>query len=670
MSNLIGQSIDRYHVLEQLGEGGMATVYKAYDTRLERDVAVKVIQVDQFTPASLQGVLARFEREAKSLARLSHPNIVKVMDYGEYQGAPYLVLEYLPSGTLKERLGQPLPWAQAARLLLPMAEALAFAHEHGIIHRDVKPSNILLTEKGQPMLTDFGVAKILSGSGETVDLTGVGIGIGTPQYMSLEQFQGQGVDGRTDIYSLGVVLYEMVTGRRPYDADTPAAVMLKQASEPLPQARKFAPDLPDAVDKILLKALAKKPEDRYQNMDEFAVALEGLKKGSLAAQDAPPGRRRSAGWIWGLAGLLVLIIAATTWVVAGRFRPPLGVYAVALPPADGLTLAPPPTQAVILARTNTPADTPPVLTSTSSPQPPVRISAENVDRVQQLNQFDTIAASVAFSPDGGTLASGSWKGILRLWRISDGSFLSLEGHSAGVNSVAFSPDGQTLASGSSDGTVRLWRASDGSLLRILGENLGTVYSVAFSPDGETLASGSSDGTVQLWRLSDGSRLLSLAGHQGRVYSVALSPDGRTLASGSGDRTVRLWRVSDGSLLHTLRGHTHVVNSVAFSPDGQILASGSADTSLRLWQVSDGTLLQKISEPEDEVVAVAFSPDGETVASGSKDGTLQLWLALNGSLLRTLKGHTNWIRSIAFSPDGQMLASGSDDGTVLLWGVLP
>ena len=273
MPNLIGQSLGRYHILEQLGEGGMATVYKAFDTRLERDVAVKVIRVDQFAPAVLERILKRFEREAKALARLTHPNIVHINDYGEQDGIPYLVMDYLPGGTLKQRLGKPIPWQEAARLLIPVAEALEYAHEHGIVHRDVKPSNILLTEKGQPMLTDFGIAKILE-SEETAELTGTGMGVGTPEYMAPEQSSSKIVDQRADIYSLGIVLYEMVTGRKPFIAETPLAVLIKQASEPLPRPRQYVPDLPEAVEKVLIKALAKKPEDRYQSMGDFANAME------------------------------------------------------------------------------------------------------------------------------------------------------------------------------------------------------------------------------------------------------------------------------------------------------------------------------------------------------------------------------------------------------------
>jgi len=277
VANLAGQSLGRYHILEQLGEGGMATVYKAYDTRLERDVAVKIIRREAFPPEQLERILKRFERESKALARLTHPNIVPVIDYGEYEGAPYLVMPYLPGGTLKQRLGTPMPWQEAVRLLLPIAQALDYAHEQNIIHRDIKPSNILLTGRGQPMLSDFGIAKILE-SGDTATLTGTGVGVGTPEYMAPEQWTG-GAGPQADLYSLGVVLYELVTGRKPYTADTPAAVLLKQATEPLPRPRQFVRDLPEAVEKLLLKALAKRPEDRYADMAALVNALEGLLAG-------------------------------------------------------------------------------------------------------------------------------------------------------------------------------------------------------------------------------------------------------------------------------------------------------------------------------------------------------------------------------------------------------
>jgi serine/threonine-protein kinase len=331
------------HSLYCVNINGMAVVYKAYDTRLEREVAIKVIRTDLFGKAVIERILVRFEREAKALAKLSHPNIVGVIDYGEHDSAPYLVLVYLPGGTLKERMkGKPMSWQEAVRLLIPIANALDYAHELKVVHRDVKPANILLTAKGQPMLSDFGIAKILEvEDGQT--LTGTGMGVGTPEYMAPEQGLGKEVDGRADIYSLGIIFYELVTGHKPYSADTPMAVILKHTTDPLPRPRQFAPNLPDTVERVLLKALAKDPKQRYPNAGAFAAALENLisagpprdaanvRNDSEETVDGfvtytqhvsktnPQSKKKNANALWIGLGAVVIILAAVlgTWLIRG-----------------------------------------------------------------------------------------------------------------------------------------------------------------------------------------------------------------------------------------------------------------------------------------------------------------------------------------------------------------
>ena len=272
MNDLSGQSIGKYHIIDKQGQGGMAIVYKAFDTHLERDVAIKFIRTDLFGSAVIEKMLKRFEREAKTLAKLTHPNIVGIIDYGEYEGVPYLVMEFLPGGTLKQKMGSPLSFKKAAQMLLPVADALSYAHSKNVIHRDVKPANVLITANGQPMLSDFGVARLLENE-DVATLTGTGVGIGTPEYMAPEQGLGKAIDSRADVYSLGVVFYELVTGRKPYTADTPMAVVLKQSTEPLPRPSALISGIPEEVDQMLFKALAKNAEDRYQTMDEFETAL-------------------------------------------------------------------------------------------------------------------------------------------------------------------------------------------------------------------------------------------------------------------------------------------------------------------------------------------------------------------------------------------------------------
>ena len=272
---MIDKSIGRYHILEQLGEGGMATVYKAFDTRLERDVAIKLLRTERLDSRK---AIKRFEIEAKALAQLNHPNIVQVMDYGEHDGMPYLVMEYVPGGTLKEHLGKPVLWQHAAKLLAPIARALAYAHEKNLVHRDVKPSNILITESGVPKLADFGIAKMLEIE-ETLDLTGTSVGVGTPWYMSPEQGKGQKVDHRSDIYSLGIVFYELVTGRKPYQADTPMAVIYQHLQDPIPRPKLINSSLPNHVEGFLFKVMSKNPKNRYQTMAEMTEAFEEMEIG-------------------------------------------------------------------------------------------------------------------------------------------------------------------------------------------------------------------------------------------------------------------------------------------------------------------------------------------------------------------------------------------------------
>jgi len=271
MQDFVGKHIDRYRVTDRLGVGGMAVVYKAYDTRLEREVAIKLIRTEAIPPEQYERLMKRFEREAKAQARFNHRHIMPVHDYGEVDSAPYLVMAYTPGDTLKARAGKPIPYQQALRWLIPIADALAYAHDLGVIHRDVKPSNILFDEQEQPILTDFGIAKLLETDEAT--LTGTGMGVGTPEYMAPEQWRGQATPA-TDQYALGVVLYELLTGHKPYTADTPAAVAIMQAMEPLQPPGNLVAGIPGSLEKLLYKALALRPEDRYEDMNALSNTLK------------------------------------------------------------------------------------------------------------------------------------------------------------------------------------------------------------------------------------------------------------------------------------------------------------------------------------------------------------------------------------------------------------
>ena len=276
MSETPIQKIGRYEIEREIGRGGMAIVYKAFDPRLERPVAIKLIKMSAFGEDAFGHVRERFEREAKALARLDHPNILKVHDFGEHGGAPYLVMDYIEGSTLKE-LKKPVRVDTAVRLLTPIADALEYVHAQGLLHRDVKPSNIMITQRGHVILTDFGIVKWLEDDGDLHTLTATGVGIGTPEYMSPEQGRGMQVDARSDMYSLSIVFYELITGQKPFTAETPVNVLLKQISEPLPDPRQFVAEISESVKKFLDRAAAKDPEDRYPTTKEYLLDFEGLR---------------------------------------------------------------------------------------------------------------------------------------------------------------------------------------------------------------------------------------------------------------------------------------------------------------------------------------------------------------------------------------------------------
>jgi serine/threonine protein kinase len=320
MTDPVRRKLGRFQILDELGRGGMAIVYRAHDPKLDRIVAIKEI-LSEGEPS--EAFLQRFHQEALALAQLSHDNIVRIFDQGDENGQPYLVMEYVPGGSLKEKLTKPMPWQEAVRLVIPIAHALSYIHQHHIIHRDIKPNNILLTEAGKPMLSDFGIAKILETVQTTVLKTSTGAWIGTPAYMAPEQMTSQSVDARADIYALGIMLYGMISGRQPYEARTPAGLLGEKLKGPPASLHEFVPDLPPYVEYILSRCIQVNPEDRYPTADDLASDLER----SITAVAPPLPKRTSVhpvhyrSWAIGLIPLALLTFgcagAILLWMKGG-----------------------------------------------------------------------------------------------------------------------------------------------------------------------------------------------------------------------------------------------------------------------------------------------------------------------------------------------------------------
>ena len=668
MADLTGHSLGRYQLIERLGEGGMATVYKAYDTRLETEVAVKVIRTERLSPELLQRSLKRFEREAKSLARLTHPNIVKVMDYGEHEGMPYLVMPYLPGGTLKERLGRPIPWQEALRILLPIARALDFAHRQNMIHRDVKPSNILITADGDPMLTDFGIAKILDLE-ETSDLTGTGMGIGTPEYMAPEQWTGK-ASTQSDQYALGVVLYEMLTGRRPYSADTPAAILIKVTTEPLPRPRQYVHDLPDKVEKLLLNALAKNPADRYASMADLASVMESLPgkttalfneqtaydnqltEGTLIAveqelgeptlkeqfvpqahfeQDSLPAPSSGLRRYWPalLAVLVILLIVA---LKSDWFRVDL-TSATEAPPAIA-------TEAPLSIVTEAPVEE---ATQESTPVPPVT-EAPVVTAVPTPMGG---GGRIAFTR---SLSETDWEIFTINPDGSDERQLTTGGHTAAF--PAWSPDGKKIAFTSvRDGDNEIFTMNvDGSgLTQLTHDNSDYGQTPKWYPDGNRLVFSFqctySSRSCIFSMDSNGGKIFQIS-KDDKEYDPAISPDGSTLAYGSyGAQGIGLMLMDFQTGEVKLLVDQGSIGDPAWSPDGtriaySVRATGQSD--IFVVNVSDGAVTQITNTPYDEDHPF-WSPDGKLIVYHSaqfggneicimtSDGTFVLRLTTNDTL---------------------------------------
>jgi serine/threonine protein kinase len=731
METLSEKDLGRYRILEQIGEGGMATVYKGMDTLLEREVAIKIIRRSALPPDQLEHILKRFEREAKTLARLSHSNIVKVYDFGDYNGSPYLVLEYLPGGTLKQRLtalnGEPIPWNEAIEILLPIAAALEFAHGQDMIHRDVKPSNILLSATGQPMLSDFGIAKLL-GSEETSSLTSSGIGVGTPEYMAPEQWIGK-VSAQTDLYSLGVVLYEMVTGRKPYDADTPAAILLKQATQPLPNPRKFSRNLPGGLEEVLLKALAPQPEDRYPDMRTFSQALKQLenepkpkrrtpavgktipasleddrtidsppaKKGSIKStkttipikqSKSTPVRKNSRRGLWislaSLAGIIILAFATYEFYLKNWSLPLVPASTIGTSAATAIDPVIVPTitrEPTAIPPTDTPLSTATALPTPTRPQNKrTIITIENGMNLRRLTSFqsDTID-QIKWSTDNRYLIIASPSGI----NIYDaGDFSSVGSISPPVREVYFSNDGALVAFFATVTKMQVQNISDNTTVGIIPipPHNGSITAVAFSQDNILLAIGMSTGTIDIYRISDKSLVASLKAPDTYVRTLAFSPiDGNELASGSGstrnpDYSLRIWNLQMQTADHNVKAHKDPITYLFYYPDGNILVSGSKD-EIYIWHVKDEIRMQQVIKPPTinfigDYESMAFSKDGSLLAYAipyEKGHAIILTQASDGSIVKRITNLPNTITNLDFSVDNTALASGN--GTeIQIWGV--
>jgi WD40 repeat protein len=707
-----------YEIESELARGGMGVVFRARQISLNRPVALKMILAGQLANKT---DVQRFYTEAEAAANLDHPGIVPIYEVGQYDGQHYFSMGYVEGQSLSQRLADgPLPPREAAGLMIKVAEAIEYAHCKGVIHRDLKPGNILLDSQGHPRVTDFGFAKKLQfDSG----LTGSGQIMGTPSYMPPEQAGGSRgeVGPAADVYSLGATLYALLTGRPPFQAATAMDTVLQVlGDEPVAPGR-LNPSIPRDLETVCLKCLEKEPARRYPTAGALADDLGHYLAGQPIAARPVGAAERLVKWVKRrplIAGLTAAVAAAT---LIGLVSTTLAMLA-----AEAQTeLA---EQRLYDVRMN--------LVQRywedynfrlfegelrgQLPHNQLGIDRRGFEwfywaRRRHLGYIGLRGAqggtSVAFGPDGRTVASAD--GAVKVWDAGTGELIrEITGHAKNVKSVTYSPDGRRIASASSDGTVRIWDVATGrETLTLAVPSLPNpqrgFHGAAFSPEGSRLASACyDDGTIKVWDVATGRQTLNIAVRDDMCDSLSFSPDGGRLASSGGDATVKLWDARTGRVALSLRGHTRSVSGVAFSPDGRRLASGSFDRTVKVWDTANGRETLSLKGHTNFVEGVAFSPDGRRIASGGYDGTVRVWDADTGreiSALRhngavfgvafnpdgrriaasgnggakvwdtgtgedtlTLKAHASSVTSVAFSPDGQRIASGSSDRTVKLW----
>jgi WD40 repeat protein/predicted Ser/Thr protein kinase len=640
-----------YEILCELGRGGMGVVYKARQLGLDRVIALKMVLAGAH--AGLQE-RARFRREAEAVARLQHPQIVQVHEVGEEAGRPYFAMEFLEGGSLAQKLGgNPLAARQAAEVVQRLARAVHYAHQRGVVHRDLKPTNVLLAADGTEKVTDFGLARRLDqGTGRTR----TGDVLGTPSYMAPEQASGKSheIGPAVDIYGLGGVLYDLLTGRPPFEAATPWETVHQVLAEELVPPTRLQPRVPRDLETICLKCLQKEPRQRYASAaalaDDLGRFLEG--RPILARPVGPLGR----GWRWcrrnpAVAGLLA--------AVAGTLLLGMGL-------ASYFAL-----QATERAREAEAsahrADQEAERTRQEKRTSDRLLYAAHMNLAQRAWEDGQLARLLGLldgqRPErtgGVDLRGFEW---YYLWRLCHrGHRWTLRGHQRPVSAVAYAPDSRTLATGSDDATVKLWDVATGQERLTLRGLTGPVPCLAFSPDGQTLATGSNDHPIQLWDVATGQARTDLKGVVAQLQALAFSPDGKTVAATS-NWMIKLWDVATGQEQAVLPGNGPMTNALAYSPDGKLLASGGNDQTVKLWDVETGQEIARLGGHGTYVVSVAFSPDGATLASGGVNGLVKFWDVATRKERTTLASHTGGVNSLAFSPDGSTLVSGGWDGTI-------
>lgn len=680
MANRQGQRLGNYRLIRLLGQGGFAEVYLGEHVFLGTQSAIKVLQV-RLADEEMEGFL----NEARTIAGLTHPNILRVLEFGVEDNVPFLVMEFAPNGTLRRRYprGTILPLTVIVPFVKQIASALQYVHNRKLIHRDIKPENLLLGSHNEVLLGDFGTAMVF----QTLHDQGTLEMAGTVTYMAPEQIRGKPRPA-SDQYGLGVVVYEWLCGSCPFQGSFVELYSQQMLAAP-PSLRSRVPTIPFEVEYVVMTALAKEPELRFASISAFANALE---------QASKPEERS---------------ISSSPAVLSPQPSSSSNAFSSSLPPSSSNALSSShklsteeegiPTVSASVSElvgkqvsttphyehsTNEHSVTPIPDTVPVAPQPviaPEPVLPQPKDEPPRRISRRAVVVSLLGLGSVALAGGAAWLIVSKQNPFVFSSnptptpgkiYVTYTGHTKPVYAIAWAPHGLHIASGGADDEVKVWDATSpaGNNLFTYLDHSGSVNALAWSPDGTRIASGSADKTVRVWDALTGNNHVKYTLHTDNIRTVAWSHDGTRIASGGDDKTVQVWDANSGKHLVTYTGHTGIVWSVTWSSDGTHIASGSADKTVQVWDAATASKSFTYSghSRANSVYAVAWSPgSGQYIASGGNnpDNTVQIWDARSGSPLLTYTGHSNSIYALAWSPDGQHIAS-SSEGQVRVWNPTP